>query len=206
MVAAMELASFLHMRPAWTASSGDPVPPAFKYAMFPVRDGVVLYDAPNGAPVGTLDRAVANSQAEIESGGWIRVVSSPSDRWVPLTELAYLPPSGSRVDYFKSFAEVYHEQIEDGSGRAALAMTSRTSGSVRITLRLAQAQEDDLQLYVYEVSQGGATPVEMYTIDGIRVGFAGAGITLMGWMAYFVIVIAWVVVRFLRTAKTSGEH
>lgn len=191
------------MRPNWTAASGEAVPENFQYVMFPTHEDVRRHDAPDGARIGTLDRAVVNSQAEIEAGGWVRVLGAESDSWVKLSELAYLPPSGANVDYFAAYAKVYREQIERGSGRATLEITGQAERNAIITLRLAQEQDDDAQKYVYEVSQGRATPIKMYTIDGIAIGFAVAGVVMITMTAYGAAVIVYLIVRFLRRGAAT---
>lgn len=188
---------FLTPEPAWTAASGETVPAKFQFAMFPVNATVALHDAPDGTPVGVLDRAVVNSRREIDAGGWIRVLNPAGDTWVRLSELAYLPPTGATADYFAAYAAVYSSHIVDGFGIASLKLQSESPGTTTVTLHLVQ-EENDRQTYIYEVSQGGVTPVKMYVIDGLAEGFETAAYSMIAMMLYEAAVVVLYIVRVVR--------
>ncbi len=181
--------------PAWTAASGGPVPARFEYAMFPVNATVARYNAPDGAPVGVLDRAVVNSQHEIDAGGWIRVLSPAGDTWVRLSDLAYLPPTGATVDYFAAFGAVYRAEMGDEYGRASLKLENTSPGTTTVTLHLGQ--DDHAQTYVYDVSKGLAIPKE-YTESGIGNGFMAAGFAFGAMVLYEAAAVGVIVVRMVR--------
>lgn len=189
---------FLTPEPAWTAASGEPVPAKFLYAMFPVNATVAVHDAPDGTPMGVLDRAVVNSQREIDAGGWVRVLSPAGDTWVRLSELTYVQPAGTTVDYFAAFAAVYPAQMADGYGKASMTLEIANTGIETVTLHLSQDQEDDRQTYIYELSQAGVKPVEMYVIDGLSVGFQIAGLAMIAMMLYEATVVVVYFVRMVR--------
>jgi hypothetical protein len=186
---------FITSEPAWTAASGEPVPAKFEYAMFPINATVALHDAPDGTPVRVLDRAVVNSQREIDAGGWIRVLNPAGDTWVRLSELAYLPPAGATVDYFAAFAAVYPAQIADEFGNASLKLESASMGTTLITLRLGQ--DDHAQSYVYEVSNGHASP-KRYTESGIGDGLRAVGFAFGATVLYEAVAVVVIVVRMAR--------
>ncbi len=181
--------------PTWSASSGAAVPPDFAYAMFPVNAAVAWHSAPDGAAVGVLDRAVVNSQREIDAGGWIRVLNPAGDTWVRLNDLAYLPPTGAKVDYFAAFAAVYPAQMPDGYGRASLKLESASPGTTIVTLHLSQ--DDYAQTHVYDVSNGIATP-KKYFESGIFDGFQAMAFAFGAMMLYEVVAVAAIVVRMVR--------
>lgn len=162
-IAVFEVSS-VPVRPAWTAAGSTPTPGRFLYAMFPVAPDVPLRDAPAGKVVGTLTRAVVNSQEEITAGGWVAVRDAGSTSWVELSKLAYLPPPGASVDYFKAFEAAYVARDPGDYRSASLTLEPGAKVTAKATLRLGQ--DDYWEKYVYEISSGSARPVEMYLVFG----------------------------------------
>jgi len=152
------------LKPDWVASSGEPPPRDFLYAMFPVNSGVPLRDAPDGKPVSVLGRAVVNSQEEVDAGGWIGVLGGSDPAWVALSDLSCLPPADASTDYFGSFVSAYQSRDPSDYRNARLNFRRERSGTTTATLRISQ--DDHWQAYVYQVSSGPPKPLEMYRVFG----------------------------------------
>lgn len=151
-------------RPSWIASSGEPVPPDFCFAMFPIDNAVPLSSVPDGKPVATLTRAVVNTQEEVAAGGWVQVQDPNGPCVVQLSKLAYLPPETPTTDYFTSFVAAYQAREPKDFRSASFTLQRDPSGITIATLHLKQ--EDQWQDYIYEVTANRATPLEMYKVFG----------------------------------------
>ncbi|MFT3684825.1 MAG: hypothetical protein QM783_07835 [Phycisphaerales bacterium] len=106
---------------SWSALSGTPVRNDFVYLMFPGRMDVPVYDAPGGKQIGILERAVGNSQGELEGGKWVsvpRMLADGSPGFVLISDLIYLSPAtigripaGERPpNYIKGLYDIYRER------------------------------------------------------------------------------------------------
>jgi hypothetical protein len=198
-----------NLKPSWTASSGAPTPPEFHYAMFPVNATVPLCDAPSGKPVGVLARALVNSQAEIDAGGWVRVLDPAGVTWAPMTELRYLPVSNASEDYFEPFRTAYQARDPSGFRSASLRLREDSSGVTIATLRLSQ--DDYWQSYVYEVSEDRVRPLEMHLVSGVSQGLAafGRSVFALGAVVIYLVVVglaAIVLVLCRRKATPRSTH
>lgn len=185
--------------PAWQASSGDPVPAEFLYAMFPANANVPIANTPGGTPTGVLTRALVNSQAEIDAGGWVQLQDAAASGWVPLSELRFEPPANSGVDYFAAFNAAYQARAPGDRRGASLNFGPDPSGVQMATLRLKQ--ENHWQEYVYLISAGKAKPLEMYRIFGPGEALRNFGRVLVaagGAMLFLIIASAVVIVRARR--------
>src|SRR5262245_1440149 len=88
--------------PMWERSSGQAVPADFKYLMFPLHpaDSILRDDA--RGPSTALQRAVMNTEEEVRAGGRVHV-NGPmgQDLSVELSDLRFLPPTDSSIDYVR---------------------------------------------------------------------------------------------------------
>lgn len=57
----------------WSVAENAEVPMDFLFLMFPKDDKVPIYDAPDGRPVGTLQRGLGNIYGEVRDAKWVRV-------------------------------------------------------------------------------------------------------------------------------------
>jgi hypothetical protein len=57
----------------WSAAESAEVPTDFLFLMFPKDDKVPIYDAPDGRPVGILQRGLGNIYGEVRDAKWVRV-------------------------------------------------------------------------------------------------------------------------------------
>ncbi len=147
-------------KPTWTSSDDTRVPDDFLFAMFPISSTVDLFDTPDGAPVGTLGRAVVNSQSEIKSDGWIRVNNGGTPASVRLSDLSYLPPPDSIVDYFAAFDAAYRARALNQSASARLDRRTDSAGITTATLHL-RPDDDHVEHYVYRVATDNVQPISM---------------------------------------------
>jgi hypothetical protein len=157
-VAALQLRSGAH--PTWVARGGEPVPSDFCYAMFPAHNAVPKFDAPNGAPIGVVDRALVNSQAERDAGGFVRMNDPKGTAWVRMDDLGFVPPDASSLDYFAAFKAEYAASAPGEFRSATLKLDTERGGMTRATLRL-RPDDDHVEIYVYDISNGRATAVQM---------------------------------------------
>jgi hypothetical protein len=128
--------------------------------MFPVNNAVEIRDLPDGAVIGTLRRAVVNSQEEIDAGGWARVHDASTSAWVRISDLSYLSPSDVDTDYFGAFVAAYQSRTPNSFRDATLDLRIDSSGVTTATLRL-RPDDDHVEIYAYEVAGGRAHPTEM---------------------------------------------
>lgn len=151
-------------KPDWTAAAGTPTPSSFCYAMFPARPDVPLYDTPNGVVVGTLSRAMVNSQEELDAGGQVELVDRTATSWVKVDDLRFEKPSDAMEVDFAAFDVEYRAKAPNGFRHASLAFTTQQLGSTRFTLRLTD--DDNYEVYVYDVIAGKPHAMEMYRVFG----------------------------------------
>ncbi|MBS0198184.1 MAG: hypothetical protein JSR77_15630 [Planctomycetes bacterium] len=188
--------------PTWVSTSGLPPPSDFLYVMFPTDDTVPLCNGPGGAQVSVIQRALTNSQQEINTGGWVQVQDPRGVRWVQLSRLDYTPPPNANLDYFAAFVAAYKARAPGELRDAKLEFHSDAKGVT--TARLHVRQENHRQDYVYDVSSGRATPREMYSVFGPGEALADAGrfAAALCSAAGFVMLVS--VGSFLRTRAARG--
>lgn len=192
--------------PAWTSSSGAPTPPDFLYAMFPTDSAVPLYDSPGDRPVATLNRAVVNSQREIDAGGWVQVLDPGGPYAAELSKLDYLPqPNASPGRLFAAFETSYRARNPADARSASLTLDRAASGVTTARLRLHQ--NDHWQEYIYDATPGHATPREMYQVFGPGEAFRDIGRLILASAAAIAFVILAVIaclVVALRSRASGG--
>lgn len=171
--------------PVWTSAIAS-TPDDFTYLMFPTSTNVPLCDAPSGAAVATLDRAVANTQKEVRTGGWLTVNSANGVRWVELSKLAFDTDAALRDTMLERFSIAYKERhaVEMGTAHVQWQQISAARTEVRLTIR---PDDDHVYVYVYDLVDGVPTPrekrtyfgpgVAMMNLDGVVYGAIAAACT-----------------------------
>jgi hypothetical protein len=193
--------------PRWTAASGDPVPDSFLYAMFPLNNAVPLCDAPDGKPVAKLTRAVANSQREIDAGGWVQVQDANVATWVALDNLVYSPAPGDTTDYFDAFVTAHRARAPGDFRSATLELHTEPNQVTIATLRLSQ--DDHWQKYVYQVSPGPPKPLEMYSASGPGEALRAVPRFLMACgssAAFFIIAVPLISLMIARSRRAHARN
>jgi hypothetical protein len=192
--------------PSWSSASGDPVPPEFCYVMFPASTSVPMRDAPPSSPtskpIGTLQRAVVNSQEEIDAGGWVAVQSSSSVGWVQIDDLIYLPPAASTTDLFGGFVAAYRALDSDPFCDASFDLSQTPGGPTIANLRLRD--DDHWQEYRYEITPAGPRPIEMYKVFGPALAMEDLGrvvIAAAAALGFLAVAITAVVIVSLRKQR-----
>jgi hypothetical protein len=196
--------------PEWNAASGFPVPDEFLYVMFPADAAVPLCDYPDGVPVGSLGRAVVNSQAEVRAGGWAAVRDGERTAWAPLNRLTFIPPENWR-ELFAGFVRAYKGRAPE-LDRRVTARFRGAAGTNTVRLRL-WPDDDHREDFEYELTAGGPKAIAMYRAGPIEV--LGGGFMLVIALAAgigFLVVVALVFDlradrrrRSLAAAAAGGE-
>lgn len=190
------------LNPAWESASDLPPPSDFLYAMFPSDDTVPLCNGPGGEQVGVIQRAVTNSQQEIDTGGWVQVQDPSGLRWVQLSKLDYMPPSDAKLDYFAAFVAAYKARALGEHRDARIEFHSDSKGVTAARLHLRQ--EDHWQEYIYDVSSGRAMPREMYLVFGPGEALADVGRSAAALCSAAAFVMLVSVGSFLRVRALRG--
>jgi hypothetical protein len=173
---------FRHMdrvTPVWERASGRPVPAEFRYLMFPARPAeAILRDEAKGVTT-ILQRAVANTQEEVGAGGRVHV-NGPrgEDLSVALSDLSFLPPSGSSIDYVGRWNEDLRQRgAQMRAGRFGVELVD---GRRVVHLRFIDAMDD--VRFEYETDGATATPLAMWkeSVASGRDLFALAAAALAG--------------------------
>ena len=153
------------LKPAWSADSGTKPPPEFLYLMYPATPSTPVFDHPDGHQCGTLTRALANSQNEINSGGWIAFRTPGDPQWVRLSDLRFQPPPASTFNYDLAYSDAQNGLNPSDAISASVVRTqeSPTSSLVRFRRRL---DDNHYGEYLYRITNSGVQPVEMRRVFG----------------------------------------
>jgi len=145
----------------WDTTSGSPVPPDFLLAMVPGSSSVPLYDAPNGTQVGTLNRAMLNTWAEVHSDAWFSLGGSTPR---PLVRAADLKLADSEND--RAWLSAL-----DIAARTGTALYDTRSIHVnfvaqanRVAIEVVVDRHRFIDTYEYDVLNGIAVPKRMKSL------------------------------------------
>ncbi len=149
---------------AWKEGQG-PVPPEFSYVMFPAGPDVGICLTPDGSRIATLDRAMINTQEELDSGDWIALRNRDMDsHWVKRAELAFDAPEPLRNRFVDDLLKQYDHGPGDSVVRPECEFDPQSNGEVKVTLRLERPQQEPLKCK-YIATRQGARPVLMIRSD-----------------------------------------
>lgn len=159
----------MHPKPVWTAASGTPPDDRFSILMFPVTGSVPLFDNPDGVQSGQLlQRALANTVAEVESAGWVSVPEPAGLTYTRFADLSFFPPPGQEKPLLDALAKSLQARAGDPWITVALERKTIPNGE-RFT---AKIHTDDYHCdSTYAVINGQATPEQFVIVSGKRVGF-----------------------------------
>ncbi len=156
---ALWLAPSTKPTPLWEATNGRAVPSDFLYLMYPASASVRVFDRPDGNDVGALTRAVACKHEKLNADGWVGVWTPTQSVWVRRTDLRF-ETSDLTGSYFRAYEKIVEAQSVDGFGGASISANRDSKGVT--TIRFERFPDDDhVERYLYQVSNGVATPVEV---------------------------------------------
>lgn len=180
----------------WEASSGTPIPQNFYYIMFPKSAATVTCDKPDGKAVGTLTRAMVNSQTEL-TDTWVSLNCAPAaSQWVRVEDLTFDPPPSNEA-LVAALSANYTARHSDPFASVKFR-SNPIPGGIEVHVQL-RPDDDYVDTYVYTVSNGIATPVKMRNINGKKVAFESIGdLPVSGLIAAAVLVIPVVAYRIVK--------
>lgn len=145
--------------PVWTAASGKAAPAEFLYLMYPASESVRVFDAPGGNDAGTLTRAVTCTHENIEAEYWVSFWTPTRMLWVRRAHLRFEAPE-SEFDYFRAYRQAVVGQSTDGFGWASISTERGSHGGLAFSFELCP-DDDHVERYLYEVTDGVPHPLEM---------------------------------------------
>lgn len=155
----------------WKASAAEPRHPDFVYLMFPKDGAVPVYSTPEGPQVGVLSRAVANSQDEVDAGGWIAVREPTGDVWVRFADLRYVVPPARSMPLVDAYAKVWERKHRSGS--VGIATHEAENRVTSVTFR--RGVDDGWEEFQYDVAaDGSARPSRILHMSAAGAGVNGA--------------------------------
>lgn len=168
----------MHPKPTWTAASGAPPDDRFfRILMFPVNGSAPLFDKPDGVQTPQLlQRAVANTAAEVEFGGWISIADPAGERWARFADLTFIPPPSQEKPLLDALAQSLRARTGDRWVTVALTTEPIPSG-LRLTAKIHG--DDHHQHSTYTVINGRAAPEQLVLIKGAAVGLSGFPIMII---------------------------
>jgi hypothetical protein len=148
----------------WAASSGQPPPQEFRMVAFPVSADVQRFDAPSGAVVGVLDRAVG-LRPEDEAADWVRISGRPPT-FVRRSDLRLEPGEGAE-GWMKPYGQLRRERQGQFVG---LGVKRRRTGEGATRITFTEYFDDWNNHSTYLVRDGHGVP-ERLEFEGMGDGF-----------------------------------
>jgi hypothetical protein len=173
--------------PVWERSWGEPVPEKFRYLMYPVHpDEQILRDDAKGLST-VLQRGVLNTEEEVRAGGRVHV-NGPrgEDLSVSLSDLSFLPPAGSAIDYVRRWQDDLFQR--SGMIQAGRVDMKQGRGRATVDLRIREGMDD--VRFQYETDGATAVAVAMWreSVASGRELVAFVGAMLTGGIAFGVVL------------------
>ena len=171
----------------WDATAGTPPPPRFRIAMYPKNANVTLHASPDGPVVGTLNRALLNSWQEVQTGGWIAAGVKGGDAFVRASDLTFLPPSGTDIDWIGNLQDAITRGEMRGDQylyNANVQEIAGPGGSRRVTLRMSW--DDSADEFVADVTPTNAIPIQWKLEQAFKEFARAMPSILLGGLAFFV--------------------
>ncbi|HNO79852.1 MAG TPA: hypothetical protein PKN33_17530 [Phycisphaerae bacterium] len=148
----------------WTASSGEPFPRKFCHVAFPVNAEVPLLNQDGSAAGIMLDRALACTESERNSGDYIGVWEANRELKVAeshLTLVPDVPNAQALIANWKDTVKGWPDDVTDyQSVDVSWEVTGEDAYRVTLQMKLRKGSQYD---YVYSVSHGALKP-ESYSI------------------------------------------
>lgn len=160
----------------WSAASSKPIPDDFRYLMAPGTTPCRLYDAAGVKLAATLDRALANSEAELRGGDLIPVPIVAGNHFVNRADLRFVDGSAADQPFIDRWIAAVRA-LSSGEPTTASFQTEVVNGQTLYTVKLADSSK--YLKWVYSLGPAGPTAIEerLWT----RMTGVGRDIAILGW-------------------------
>lgn len=186
----------------WTAGSGVPPPQDFRVLMFPARAGIA-YAAPDGTTA-ALDRAMANTLAELEQESITLRLPGGRSGLVARADLGLIPPPDAEP-LFEAWKRAWAERNSDARPAQTWVRTETAGGSTEVLLQISTAGET--VRWRYRTDGVHVEPLELAFLNTKAAAFAAVDrdITLALKVAAVAAIAGtgWLVIRIL--ARRRGR-
>lgn len=181
----------------WTTGDSKPLPHDFRFVLFPPTNGLPILDKPDGAPIGTLLRAVLSDPSENDLA-FVPVVDGAITGFVRRDSLRW---TASQNEADRMISALVAERRGRGPDYADYACTVQLpdspTGNACVEIRMG----DGSIRSKYQLSPTGGSPIEVAAWSAPGAGLEGVGGFLMSFVGIIILgafalgVSIWVLIR-----------
>lgn len=168
----------------WKSSSGQPVHEDFQFLMYPKDAGVQLIDPATGASLGTLDRAVLATAAELRET-FVNVRHPTGNAAVKATDLSAVAPEGQAETLRSNWAKLWSVRgAVDGAEGGFTYQERRVNGGITECSLILHGRGHITDVKsVWTVSHGTRVPEKIERQDAITNGAGVMAGVVVGFVA-----------------------